>query len=1215
MIRSILKSFLSPASATHNRRRVKGGGVHSGLERLESRALLTGNINVMLAGSTALIFGDSGNNSLEVAEDGGNIVARGLNGTTINGGTDAFTIATGTTTFSGQFLAWLGRGNDTLTVGSGLSFSQSLFVDGQGGNDTIGILADSVGRDLNLNGGFGTDSISIQGTSVGGNIYVWSQDSATIDISGVNVAHQLHVNTGSGDDSVVVRNTTVADLTFISTGSKHDSIAINNSTLNGPLLIFAGTGDDMIYIDSTSVRGESSFFMDRGCDNIRILGTSNLQKKLSVFGGKGSDAVEVVSGATVSSLEGSSISQQPIAPSLITFMITDPTIGAIAKADALAQTVTPTLTASVSTSSIVETAGAMAATLTVTRSGSTIAPVDVTLTSSDPTRATVPATATIPAGATSVTVNISAIDNSTIDPDATVTFTVAATHFRSATDTLVVTSEDVATLALATSLASVSETGGADAATLTVSRGGASDISQALVVSLVSSASARLSVPATVTIPATQSSVTFSASAINNQNQDGDVDVTVTATATAFTSATTIVHVIDDETAALTLTANASSIAENATGPGVDFTLTRLSADTSADLFVSLQSNNMSRLTVPASITIPTGQTSVHFFATPVNNISYDGNADVTIVATTPTSPTAQASPVTVIEDETQPPAALTLSITPSAVSENAAANSVTLAVFRENSDRTGELVVHLAASDTSRISVPATITIPAQQFSASITLSPIDNLAVDGPLDVTITASATGFPDKSSMLTINDNENAALAISLPATSVSENIGTTTATFSTSIVSSSDITVAVTYSSPVVTGPASVIIPAGQSSVQTMLNIAPGIVIDNSTIVKIQATATGATASSFDLTVNDTDALSLSTDISANTFVASNGTVITREPTFSISGQTVAGATVAADINGDGVFDEASTTAAPDGTYTLVTTLTHTTTNFGENRIVVKSMLGTDSSDALVSAHLAIGTVMRFTTNLGTWDTELLDVDAPVTVQNFLTYANSTAYDNLIVHRNVPGIIVQGGGYTVSGGIPSPVTTNAAIQGEFNAANSNIRGTMAMALPPNNPNGGTSQWFFSARDNSSLDSGQYTVFGRVIGTGMSVIDQINAVTPRDLRSLYGDTALDELPLNNVPPAGTSLIGTASVSTGSAIVTGTGTLFTSELQIGSSLLLDGEAFVVKSIESNTSLTITVATQFTLADFAFRKDVLPPNSDFIVFSDIGEILAQI
>jgi cyclophilin family peptidyl-prolyl cis-trans isomerase len=53
-----------------------------------------------------------------------------------------------------------------------------------------------------------------------------------------------------------------------------------------------------------------------------------------------------------------------------------------------------------------------------------------------------------------------------------------------------------------------------------------------------------------------------------------------------------------------------------------------------------------------------------------------------------------------------------------------------------------------------------------------------------------------------------------------------------------------------------------------------------------------------------------------------------------------------------------------------------------------------------------------------------------------------------------------------------------------------------------MATAPGDPDSATSEWFFNVVDNSgTLDTqnGGYTVFGRVFGDGMDIIDAVNTL--------------------------------------------------------------------------------------------------------------------
>lgn len=85
------------------------------------------------------------------------------------------------------------------------------------------------------------------------------------------------------------------------------------------------------------------------------------------------------------------------------------------------------LAVTASPNSIAENAGSNAGTVTITRSGvGASTPLTVTLTSSDPSEATVPATATFPANATSVTVQVTAVDDKLLDGSQPVQFVVSS---------------------------------------------------------------------------------------------------------------------------------------------------------------------------------------------------------------------------------------------------------------------------------------------------------------------------------------------------------------------------------------------------------------------------------------------------------------------------------------------------------------------------------------------------------------------------------------------------------------------------------------------------------------------------------------------------------------------------------------------------------------------------------------------------------------------
>ena len=169
---------------------------------------------------------------------------------------------------------------------------------------------------------------------------------------------------------------------------------------------------------------------------------------------------------------------------------------------------------------------------------------------------------------------------------------------------------------------------------------------------------------------------------------------------------------------------------------------------------------------------------------------------------------------------------------------------------------------------------------------------------------------------------------------------------------------------------------------------------------------------------------------------------------------------------------------------------------------------------------ALLLPFVAVSqaTTVRLQTTLGVVDIQLFDLTAPSTVANFLAYVNGGAYDNTFIHRSIPGFIIQGGGYTL-GSTPNstnPLAARPPVANEFSASRSNLRGTIAMAKLGGDPNSATCEWFINLADNSAnLDSqnGGFTVFGKVLGAGMNVIDAIAALPKVNAGGAFSDLPL------------------------------------------------------------------------------------------------------
>ena len=144
-------------------------------------------------------------------------------------------------------------------------------------------------------------------------------------------------------------------------------------------------------------------------------------------------------------------------------------------------------------------------------------------------------------------------------------------------------------------------------------------------------------------------------------------------------------------------------------------------------------------------------------------------------------------------------------------------------------------------------------------------------------------------------------------------------------------------------------------------------------------------------------------------------------------------------------------------------------------------------------------------------TSMGTIKAELFADKAPISVKNFLEYANSGYYKDTVFHRVIPGFMAQGGGLTAA--LQPKPGDRPAIKNEAGNGLKNDRGTLAMART-GVVDSATAQFFINVVNNDFLnhrDQTQagfgYAVFGKVID-GMDVVDKMVAAPQKRQNAVF-----------------------------------------------------------------------------------------------------------
>ncbi|MBM3724379.1 MAG: hypothetical protein FJW40_02990 [Acidobacteria bacterium] len=433
----------------------------------------------------------------------------------------------------------------------------------------------------------------------------------------------------------------------------------------------------------------------------------------------------------------------------------------------------------------------------------------VTLSSSNPSVASVPASVSIPANATSGTFTV------TLNTVAAPTNIVISATYGGVTRQANLTVNpvvDLTTLTLAQPQVLGGTTLNGNSLGLNVAAFGAG-----FAVSLSSSNPSVASVPASVTVPSGASSALFS---ITTSPVAAHTDVVITATA-----GTTVRTVTLTVTESVTLTALLLAQPGLVGGNSLPGNQVILSGPAPSSTAVQLASSNPAAQT-PAEVIVPTGQSSAAFTITSsVVTAPMDLVITATLGATSRTANLSLATP-TLLSSISLIQASITGGLTLSG----------SQVVLTEPAPA-GGYVVALASSNTAVATVPANVTVPAGATTATFTIT-TNPTASNAAAVITATA---GSGVRSQTLTVTPPQLVSVTLAEPLASAQSSFGGNAVTLNVP-APASGTTVALSSSNAAVTVPASVVVPAGATT--ATFNISVGSLAANGTAT-ITATLAG----------------------------------------------------------------------------------------------------------------------------------------------------------------------------------------------------------------------------------------------------------------------------------------------------------------------------------------------------------------------------------
>lgn len=391
----------------------------------------------------------------------------------------------------------------------------------------------------------------------------------------------------------------------------------------------------------------------------------------------------------------------------------------------------------------------------VNRSGNWNIEQTFDITSTSDSRIAIPASITIPAGQSGKVLYMQLTDNDILDNDSIVNISISGNGYAAVSNQLVIEDNEYPNFELEATKSVLNE-GETFQLTVTTSRASATPIT----VTLSSENTKQFSFPATVTIPAGETSATVDINTIDDEIPNLDFSNAITASAPKYNKAEIIVLLQDNDLPVLTLELTPGKVQENAGVVAVAGVLRRTS-NTDKKITVHITDDSNGGIYYGNNrLVLDKGVDEVHFNFGPINNALVDGDHTYNITAAvwmsscscsaSGESTGAVQAQLTVLDDDGP---ALGIASSLSTVKEG---ESTMLTITRNTTTET-DLAVTLQSDYDSELEYNSAVIIPAGQTSTAVEIASKANDIQGDSHVVVFTVQADGYSTGTCYVMITD--------------------------------------------------------------------------------------------------------------------------------------------------------------------------------------------------------------------------------------------------------------------------------------------------------------------------------------------------------------------------------------------------------------------------------------------------------------------------